>query len=283
MYVYEAHARAGRAHPHRARATTASPCRWSGSWRPSTRTTLLVPLSHVVFRSGSVQDVAAITRRAHEVGALVVADLYQSAGTVPVDVAGLGRGLRHRRLGEVAVRRARRRLPLRGAAAAGPAAPARHRLGGARATRSLSSRGRSTYARGRRALPARHAGACPRSTPPRAGYDDRGARRRGRDPAPSPCGRCGSLVDLARERGLPRAHARAAAGARRAWWCSTCPTARRSRASCCAARCSWTTVPARASASRPHFYTSDDELRRVGRRDRARSGTRGPDGPRAPR
>lgn len=48
--------------------------------------TLLVPLSHVVFKSGFIQDVAAITRRAHEVGALVVADIYQSAGTVPVDV-----------------------------------------------------------------------------------------------------------------------------------------------------------------------------------------------------
>ena len=47
-------------------------------------TTLLVPLSHVIFRSGAVQDVAAITRRAHEVGAYVVADVYQSAGTVPV-------------------------------------------------------------------------------------------------------------------------------------------------------------------------------------------------------
>jgi len=46
-----------------------------------------VPLSHVIFKSGFVQDVAAIVRRAHEVGALVVADLYQSAGTVPVDVA----------------------------------------------------------------------------------------------------------------------------------------------------------------------------------------------------
>jgi kynureninase len=34
-----------------------------------------------------VQDVAAIVKRAHEVGAYVVADLYQSAGTVPVDVA----------------------------------------------------------------------------------------------------------------------------------------------------------------------------------------------------
>jgi kynureninase len=49
--------------------------------------TLLVPLSHVIFKSGYIQDVPAIVRRAHEVGALVVADLYQSAGTVPVDVA----------------------------------------------------------------------------------------------------------------------------------------------------------------------------------------------------
>ena len=48
--------------------------------------TLLVPISHVLFKSGFIQDVAAITARAHEVGALVVVDLYQSAGTVPVDV-----------------------------------------------------------------------------------------------------------------------------------------------------------------------------------------------------
>jgi len=49
--------------------------------------TLLVPISHVIFKSGFVQDLAAITRRAHEVGAMVVADLYQSAGSVPVDVS----------------------------------------------------------------------------------------------------------------------------------------------------------------------------------------------------
>ena len=48
--------------------------------------TLLVPISHVIFKSGAIQDVAAIVKRAHEVGALVVADLYQSVGTVPVDV-----------------------------------------------------------------------------------------------------------------------------------------------------------------------------------------------------
>lgn len=50
--------------------------------------TLLVPISHVIFKSGFVQDLQAITRRAHAVGALVVADLYQSAGTLPVDVGG---------------------------------------------------------------------------------------------------------------------------------------------------------------------------------------------------
>lgn len=48
--------------------------------------TLLVSVSHVAFRSSYVQDLAAITERAHTVGAMVIADLYQSAGTVPVDV-----------------------------------------------------------------------------------------------------------------------------------------------------------------------------------------------------
>lgn len=52
--------------------------------------TALVSVSHVCFRSSYVQDLAAITRRAHEVGAMVVADIYQSAGTVPVNVRELG-------------------------------------------------------------------------------------------------------------------------------------------------------------------------------------------------
>ena len=52
--------------------------------------TLLVSVSHVAFRSSFVQDLAAITRRAHEMGALVIADLYQSAGVLPVDVRALG-------------------------------------------------------------------------------------------------------------------------------------------------------------------------------------------------
>ncbi len=51
--------------------------------------TQLVSVSHVAFRSSYVQDLAAIVERAHAVGAMVVADLYQSAGTVPVNVREL--------------------------------------------------------------------------------------------------------------------------------------------------------------------------------------------------
>jgi kynureninase len=51
--------------------------------------TQLVSVSHVAFRSSYVQDLAAVVERAHAVGALVIADLYQSAGTVPIDVRAL--------------------------------------------------------------------------------------------------------------------------------------------------------------------------------------------------
>ena len=53
-------------------------------------TTMLVPVSHVIFKSAFVQDMAAIVERAHEVGARVVADVYQSTGVLPVDVTGWG-------------------------------------------------------------------------------------------------------------------------------------------------------------------------------------------------
>lgn len=48
--------------------------------------TLIVPTSHVYFRSGAIQDLQAITRRAHEVNAYVLGDGYQSVGIIPVDV-----------------------------------------------------------------------------------------------------------------------------------------------------------------------------------------------------
>lgn len=52
-------------------------------------TTLLVPISHVLFKSAFVQDAKAICRRAREVGAHVILDIYQGAGTVPIDVRDL--------------------------------------------------------------------------------------------------------------------------------------------------------------------------------------------------
>jgi kynureninase len=51
--------------------------------------TQLVSISHVAFRSSYLQDLGAISARAHEVGAYIVADLYQSAGIVPLDVIAL--------------------------------------------------------------------------------------------------------------------------------------------------------------------------------------------------
>jgi kynureninase len=51
--------------------------------------TLLVPISHVLFKTGEIQDVEPIIRRAHEVGAYVILDCYQSAGIVPLDVTAL--------------------------------------------------------------------------------------------------------------------------------------------------------------------------------------------------
>jgi kynureninase len=52
--------------------------------------TLLVPVTHVLYKTGEIQDVEAIVARAHDVGAHVVLDAYQSAGTVPLDVTALG-------------------------------------------------------------------------------------------------------------------------------------------------------------------------------------------------
>jgi kynureninase len=52
--------------------------------------TLLVPVTHVLYKTGEIQDVEAIVARAHEAGAHVVLDAYQSVGTVPLDVTALG-------------------------------------------------------------------------------------------------------------------------------------------------------------------------------------------------
>lgn len=89
MYVYDAHARA-----HNLRIETVKSD--DGITIPLERMlaaideeTLLVPISHVLFKSAFLQDAKAITERAHEVGATVVLDTYQSAGTVPFSVKEL--------------------------------------------------------------------------------------------------------------------------------------------------------------------------------------------------
>jgi kynureninase len=51
--------------------------------------TMIVALSHVYFRSGALQDVEAIIRHAHSVGAIVMLDSYQACGVVPIDVMKL--------------------------------------------------------------------------------------------------------------------------------------------------------------------------------------------------
>ena len=51
--------------------------------------TLIVPISHVVFRSSYIKDVPAIVEKAHKVGALVCLDMFHSLGTMPVDIQKL--------------------------------------------------------------------------------------------------------------------------------------------------------------------------------------------------
>jgi selenocysteine lyase/cysteine desulfurase len=52
--------------------------------------TLLVSITHVSYRTGAMTDVEGVVRLAHERGALVLLDAYQSVGSVPVDVKALG-------------------------------------------------------------------------------------------------------------------------------------------------------------------------------------------------
>ena len=52
-------------------------------------TTKLIQITHVCYRNGQRLDVAAITRLAHERGAMVLLDAFQSVGAMAVDVAAL--------------------------------------------------------------------------------------------------------------------------------------------------------------------------------------------------
>ncbi len=52
--------------------------------------TAVVSLSHVLFKSAYIHDIAAIAAKARRVQALTVIDGYQSVGTIPIDVRALG-------------------------------------------------------------------------------------------------------------------------------------------------------------------------------------------------
>lgn len=54
-----------------------------------TERTAIAVLSHAYYQSGALADLGTIARRCHEVGALVCADVYQTAGVVPFSVAEL--------------------------------------------------------------------------------------------------------------------------------------------------------------------------------------------------
>ena len=89
MYVYEAHAQAHGLRIERVKSDDGITMSLERMLAAIDEETLLVPISHVLFKSGFLQNAQAITERAHEAGAIVVLDTYQSAGTVPFSVKEL--------------------------------------------------------------------------------------------------------------------------------------------------------------------------------------------------
>ena len=89
MYVYEAHARNGSLRIEAVKSDDGITVPLERMLAAIDEETLLVPFSHVLFKSAFLQDAKAIIDRAHEVGAIVVLDAYQSAGTVPFNVKEL--------------------------------------------------------------------------------------------------------------------------------------------------------------------------------------------------
>jgi kynureninase len=89
MYVYEAHARDQGLRIETVKSDDGITVPLERMLAAIDEETLLVPISHVLFKSAFLQNAQAITERAHQVGAMVVLDTYQSAGTVPFSVKDL--------------------------------------------------------------------------------------------------------------------------------------------------------------------------------------------------
>ena len=89
MYVYEAHARNGKFRIETVKSDDGMTVDLQKMLDAIDEETLLVPISHVVFKSAFLQDAKAIIEKAHSVGAYVILDTYQSAGTVPFSAKDL--------------------------------------------------------------------------------------------------------------------------------------------------------------------------------------------------
>lgn len=89
MYVYEAHARGGKFRIETVKSDDGMTVDLQRMLDAIDEETLLVPISHVVFKSAFLQDAKAIIEKAHSVGAYVILDTYQSAGTVPFSAKDL--------------------------------------------------------------------------------------------------------------------------------------------------------------------------------------------------
>ena len=199
-------------------------------------------------RAPCITDARAVIEKAHRVGAHVILDVYQGAGTVPMDAGGLERRLRGRRIGEVAVRRTGRRLSLRAAGSRGDGCSPRSSAGPPMSRRSTSRPGPIRYA----GSPERFQSGTP-NVPSlysaRAGYEIVAVDRRAGHPraiagAHAPDHRRGAGRRLSPEHAAGRPRARRVGDPRR-------PECRGSRRRVDrAAASSSTTVPAPASAWR---------------------------------
>ena len=218
--------------------------------------TLLVPVTHVLYKTGEIQDVEAIVERAHEHGALVVLDAYQSVGTVPLDVTALGV--------DFAVGGSVKWLC--GGPGAGwlyvrpdlaPTSSRRSPAGRRTSGPSTSSPSRTTRRARRASSPARRT--CPRSTPRPPGYDV--IEEIGVDADPRAVGRADVASDRATRRGRlsGREPARPGPARRHGGRAHAELRARRRGAAARGILCDYR--PDVGLRLGPHFFNTDDELR----------------------
>ena len=226
--------------------------------------TRLVSISHVLFRSAYVMDVARIVRAAHAMGALVSLDAYHSVGVLPVDVQALGVDfLTGGVLKWLCGGPGGCFLWVRPEVSASHRARA-HRVAGARAVPSPSSR-RWSYADGAwrwlggtPVIPALFAATEGPQLLREAGMEAVRAKSMRQTTR---------LIELADARGFPR-HGAARAARRGGTVAFDVPHAHEVAQALLARDIIVDYRPGAGIRVAPHFYTSDDELEAAVRRDR---------------